>query len=62
MVQEASKEELTNILQFITGTSRLAEGGFAKNPITIKKANATDQWPRGVTCFNSLQLPEYNSK
>ena len=64
LVNEATKEDLANLLQFITGSSKLTEGGFEnkENRINISNAHSLNTLPRSQTCFKRLYLPEYESK
>jgi len=66
-----SQSQLSNLLVFVTGTSRLPIGGFislktlrgdsAKFTIeSVKYVSGT--LPRAHTCFNRLDLPIYQSK
>ncbi|KAF0978141.1 hypothetical protein FDP41_002656 [Naegleria fowleri] len=58
------------LIQFVTGTSKVPLGGFSQlmgsgglQPFSIHKANATsERLPTSHTCFNQLDLPEYDSE
>jgi hypothetical protein len=59
------------LLQFVTGSSRVPFGGFAslvgasgpqKFTISRSDSTASNHLPTASTCFNLLKLPEYNSK
>ncbi|KAI9326056.1 ubiquitin-protein ligase [Zopfochytrium polystomum] len=61
-------EKKANLLQFVTGTSRIPVNGFrdlhgsdGPRRFTIEKTGTVDQLPKSHTCFNRLDLPPYNS-
>ncbi|KAM7537470.1 hypothetical protein Aperf_G00000059854 [Anoplocephala perfoliata] len=63
-------EDRARFLQFVTGTSRVPLGGFANlegmhgpTKFTISRASvsSTNHLPSAHTCFNTLELPAYNS-
>ena len=58
--------EIGQLLQFITGTSRLPAGGFQslEHPITVECDSSTgrDHLPSAHTCFNRLDLPLYSTQ
>lgn len=71
-IRSFSSEERAKAVQFITGTSKVPLGGFAKlqgsNGIQkfqiYKDFNSTatgTRLPTAHTCFNQLHLPEYDS-
>ena len=52
-------------LQFVTGSERVPVGGLValRPPFLIaKNGGHSERLPTAHTCFNSLLLPEYNSK
>lgn len=63
-------EQRANLLQFVTGTSKVPVGGFSelqaisgRQKFQIHKAfGSTDRLPTAHTCFNQLDLPQYNTK
>lgn len=67
---EMSTEDKALLLQFVTGTSKVPLEGFkalqgigGPQKFQIHKAyGATDRLPSAHTCFNQLDLPEYESK
>ena len=64
------REQRALLLQFVTGTSKVPVGGFGelqaisgRQKFQIHKAYGdTDRLPTAHTCFNQLDLPEYNTK
>ncbi|CAM41641.1 putative ubiquitin-protein ligase-like [Leishmania braziliensis MHOM/BR/75/M2904] len=70
-VGSMSKEDLANLLQFTTGSSKVPHGGFGhlegsngrSLPFTISRWAVTkeDLLPQAHTCFNKIDLPVYNS-
>ena len=70
VVDELDKQGLAQLLQFVTGTSKVPLGGFAAlqgisgpQRFQIQRAyGAADRLPSAHTCFNQLDLPEYGSK
>ncbi|GAA5823738.1 hypothetical protein JCM11251_003273 [Rhodosporidiobolus azoricus] len=67
-VRSFSHEERAKLLQFVTGSSRVPLEGFKSlqgmNGITkfsIHKAGGTNSLPTAHTCFNQLDLPNYDS-
>ena len=73
ILSELSQKELSNILLFATGSSRVPLGGFAvlesnsgkiyKFRITfIKYENNIKNFIRAHTCFNTIDLPCYTNK
>jgi len=67
-----TQQELSRVLQFATGTSRLPLGGFRNLEsnrgekskfciyrIELKKGQSN--LPRAHTCFNRLELPKFKS-
>jgi len=63
------KEELAKLLQFVTGTSKVPLNGFKElegmngiNRFNIHRDYGNkDRLPSSHTCFNQLDLPEYDS-
>ncbi|KAJ1697814.1 hypothetical protein LUZ63_006326 [Rhynchospora breviuscula] len=70
VVKGFNKEDRARLLQFVTGTSKVPLEGFkalqgisGPQRFQIHKAyGAPDRLPSAHTCFNQLDLPEYNSK
>jgi E3 ubiquitin-protein ligase HUWE1 len=71
IMESFDREEKGNLLQFVTGSSKVPVEGFAllqgmngpeKFQITRIIANDVMRLPQGHTCFNQLDLPEYASK
>jgi E3 ubiquitin-protein ligase HUWE1 len=71
VVETFDREERANLLQFVTGSSKVPVEGFEnlqgmngpeKFSITRIVTNDTMRLPQGHTCFNQLDLPEYESK
>jgi E3 ubiquitin-protein ligase HUWE1 len=68
-VRTFGREENVRLVQFITGTGKIPVGGFAKlvgmsgpQKFNIHKdRNGADRLPQAHTCFNQLDLPEYES-
>lgn len=67
-VNSFGQEERAKLLQFVTGTSRVPLDGFTAlrgisgpQKFQIHKAYRTDSLPAAHTCFNQLDLPEYES-
>ncbi|GET86024.1 ubiquitin-protein ligase-like, putative [Leishmania tarentolae] len=70
-VGSMSKEDLANLLQFTTGSSKVPHGGFGhlegsngrSLPFTISRwaVNKDDLLPQAHTCFNKIDLPVYTS-
>ena len=66
-----TKEDLANLLQFTTGSSKVPHGGFGhlegsngrSLPFTISRwaVNKDDLLPQAHTCFNKIDLPVYAS-
>jgi hypothetical protein len=64
------REQRALLLQFVTGTSKVPVGGFSelqaisgRQKFQIQKAfGDKDRLPTAHTCFNQLDLPEYNTK
>jgi len=63
VISEYSDEERTSLLFFITGSSALPPKGFGDIKITIKRFyGPITNLPIAHTCFNELELPDYDSK
>lgn len=67
-VRSFDQTEKAKLLQFITGTSKVPLEGFAHlqgvqgtQRFNIHKAYGADRLPAAHTCFNQLDLPQYNS-
>jgi hypothetical protein len=63
------EDQRTRLLQFVTGTSRLPAGGFAnlqgvdgsnRKFELFGLAGGNDTVPRSHTCFNRLDMPNYD--
>lgn len=70
-METLDRTEKGNLLQFVTGSSKVPVEGFAslqgmngpeKFQIQRIVANDAMRLPQGHTCFNQLDLPEYASK
>nr|KAG5706859.1 hypothetical protein BaRGS_004194 [Batillaria attramentaria] len=73
LLDAMKEEQRVQMLQFVTGSSRVPFGGFrqlpsggAVQPFTISRQpcpeNAPFPLPTASTCINLLRLPEYQSK
>jgi len=67
-VKSFGQEERAMLLQFVTGTSRVPIDGFGglkgisgPQKFQIHKSWRKDHLPAAHTCFNQLDLPEYES-
>ncbi|EDQ90913.1 uncharacterized protein MONBRDRAFT_15591 [Monosiga brevicollis MX1] len=68
-VRSFSRDERIKLIQFVTGTGRIPVGGFSKlvgmsgpQKFNIQKDRSGPQrLPQAHTCFNQLDLPEYES-
>ncbi|KAL6928380.1 NEDD4 E3 ubiquitin-protein ligase [Hanseniaspora valbyensis] len=67
IVSEWDNESKARLLQFTTGTSRIPVNGFkdlqgsdGPRRFTIEKAGEVSQLPKSHTCFNRVDLPEYD--
>ncbi|PWY98189.1 HECT-domain-containing protein [Testicularia cyperi] len=67
-VRSFDQTEKAKLLQFITGTSKVPLEGFAHlqgvqgtQRFNIHKAYGSDRLPAAHTCFNQLDLPQYDS-
>ncbi|OWF50952.1 E3 ubiquitin-protein ligase HACE1-like [Mizuhopecten yessoensis] len=70
ILEDSNEHERVQLLQFVTGSSRVPYGGFSKltggggaQKFTISSSPYTYQiLPTASTCINLLKLPEYPSK
>lgn len=68
-VKSFDAEERAKLLQFVTGTSKVPLNGFKElsgmngvSKFSIHRVyNSTDRLPTAHTCFNQIDLPEYES-
>ncbi|KAH9282670.1 E3 ubiquitin-protein ligase HUWE1 [Echinococcus granulosus] len=69
-LESFDQEDRARFLQFLTGTSRVPLGGFAnlegmhgptKFQICRAAVSSTNHLPSAHTCFNTLELPPYES-
>ncbi|KAI8608198.1 E3 ubiquitin-protein ligase hula [Chytriomyces sp. MP71] len=67
-IKEMDNEKKANLLQFVTGTSRIPVNGFkdlqgsdGPRRFCIEKTGEVDSLPKSHTCFNRLDLPPYRS-
>ncbi|GMM29295.1 E3 ubiquitin-protein ligase [Martiniozyma asiatica (nom. inval.)] len=68
-VKSFDVEERAKLLQFATGTSKVPLNGFKELPgmngiskFSVHRVyNSTDRLPTAHTCFNQIDLPEYES-
>ncbi|KAJ3331108.1 hypothetical protein HDU76_004062 [Blyttiomyces sp. JEL0837] len=65
-IKESDNERRANLLQFVTGTSRIPVNGFrdlqgsdGPRKFTIEKLGDVNGFPKAHTCFNRLDLPPY---
>jgi E3 ubiquitin-protein ligase HUWE1 len=68
MVRSFDKEQRAKLLQFVTGTSKVPLNGFKElegmngfSRFSIHRDYTSDRLPSAHTCFNQLDLPEYES-
>eukprot|EP01056_Protomagalhaensia_sp_Gyna25_P001812 Protomagalhaensia_sp_Gyna_25__1811@NODE_1957_length_1385_cov_3_308321_g1611_i0_p2_GENE_NODE_1957_length_1385_cov_3_308321_g1611_i0NODE_1957_length_1385_cov_3_308321_g1611_i0_p2_ORF_typecomplete_len159_score25_27HECT/PF00632_25/2_2e59_NODE_1957_length_1385_cov_3_308321_g1611_i056532 len=69
ILEEMDQNQLATFLQFTTGTSRVPLGGFQnlmgmRGPqrFVIVQAYGQDRLPAAHTCFNQLDVPNYETK
>ena len=73
IISDLSQKELSNLLMFSTGTSRVPFGGFEAlesnrgnlNKFTIERSDyhfGEKNFIKAHTCFNRLDIPEFESK
>ncbi|KAH3679536.1 hypothetical protein WICPIJ_008585 [Wickerhamomyces pijperi] len=67
-ISEWDNEQKARLLQFTTGTSRIPVNGFkdlqgsdGPRRFTIEKAGEPNQLPKSHTCFNRVDLPNYEN-
>ncbi|KAJ1554603.1 hypothetical protein HK405_004587 [Cladochytrium tenue] len=67
-VRSWDNEKKANLLQFVTGTSRIPVNGFrdlqgsdGPRRFTIEKTGELEHLPKSHTCFNRLDLPPYRT-
>lgn len=67
-IAEWDNEQKARLLQFTTGTSRIPVNGFkdlqgsdGPRRFTIEKAGEPNQLPKSHTCFNRVDLPNYEN-
>ncbi|KRX10426.1 WD40-repeat-containing domain [Pseudocohnilembus persalinus] len=51
-----------NLLFFFTGAFKVPIDGFKNNPLRLAKINIKDRLPVAHTCFNQIDLPDYDNK
>ncbi len=68
-VEQMTEEEKAQLLQFVTGTSKVPLDGFKAlmgsgsiQKFNISKVTESTKLPSSHTCFNQLDLPEYSSE
>ncbi|OHT10043.1 hypothetical protein TRFO_20849 [Tritrichomonas foetus] len=66
-ISKWDNENLAKLLLFITGSSQVPINGFKafkdmNQPITIAPGGGKERLPAAHTCFNTLDLPEYDSE
>ena len=70
VTEDLDQEHKARLLQFVTGTSGVPSRGFSVlqghdgnvRKFTIHGMNSTNVFPRAHTCFNRLDLPNYETK
>ena len=64
IIESYTNEQRAEVLQFVTGTSKLPINGFngMENRFQISREPDAKLLPRASTCFNKLLLPEYSTK
>lgn len=70
IVDSMSQTERAKLLQFVTGTTKVPSGGFARligatgpRKFTIYRCQKTcEHLPTAHTCFNQIDIPMYSSK
>ena len=56
-------ESQRNLLMFVTGCMKAPVGGLRNLSFLIQRAGPdSEMCPTASTCFNTLLLPEYNTK
>ena len=66
-IKKWSNANLAKLLMFITGSSQVPANGFRHykdigNPITIQPGGGKERLPVAHTCFNTIDLPEYETE
>lgn len=68
-VEHMNRNDRALLLQFVTGTSKVPLEGFKSllgmhgiQRFTIQRTHGSDRLPTAHTCFNLLDLPEYESE
>ena len=66
--EEMQQRQKVLLLQFVTGSSKVPLGGFSHlmgnngtQLFTIQRLHKSDKLPIAHTCFNTLDLPDYDS-
>merc|ERR1719359_1437382 len=62
VVLEWPMEQQAKLLLFATGCAKAPIGGLGKLNFKIQRNGGTNRLPTAATCFNTLLLPEYDSK
>lgn len=69
ILETYDQEHLAQVIQFITGTSKIPAEGFkalkgmhGPQRISIVKSYEKNRLPQAHTCYNQLELPDYPSK
>ncbi|EKE41370.1 ubiquitin ligase, putative [Entamoeba nuttalli P19] len=65
---EMEQRQKVLLLQFVTGSSKVPLGGFknlmgngGKMPFTIQRISCSEKLPVAHTCFNTIDIPEYQT-
>jgi E3 ubiquitin-protein ligase HUWE1 len=62
VLEEFDDKLKASFMLFISGSFKVPLGGFKELGFEIQKSYDKDSLPVAHTCFNSLDLPEYESK
>ncbi|KAH0790301.1 ubiquitin-protein ligase 1 [Histomonas meleagridis] len=67
VISKWSNENLAKLLLFVTGSSQVPINGFKffkdmEQPITIAPGGGKERLPAAHTCFNTIDLPEYENE
>lgn len=62
ILRNFDQETLAKFLFFVTGSFKVPFGGFKNFRLKIEKLYDGNALPTAHTCFNQLDLPEYESK
>ncbi|EGR34353.1 E3 ubiquitin-protein ligase, HECT-domain, putative [Ichthyophthirius multifiliis] len=62
VLQEEDEIQRANFLFFLTGSFKVPYGGFKNYPLKIDRHTNADSLLVAHTCFNQIDLPEYDSK